>query len=79
MMHCVDCARKVRVLERWARLSRLALPEMQRLFRVSGLFSYRDRVNEGYRDRGNHFPVTFSPALLVGTPRTRDRNQGLSG
>ena len=38
MMHCVDCARKVRVLERWARLSRLALPEMQRLFR--GLWSF---------------------------------------
>src|SRR5215813_15550735 len=55
------CARKVRVLERQARLSHLALPEMLRLFFVRGVFSYRDELGatEGYLDRR---PVTVSVA-----------------
>jgi hypothetical protein len=62
MRYSVGCARKVRVLERKARLSHLALPEMLRLFFVSGLVSYRHRhgVNEGCSDRG---PLTVSVAL----------------
>src|SRR5215469_10283562 len=43
MRYGVGCARKVRVLERQARLSHLALPEVLRLFFVSGLLSRRDR------------------------------------
>ena len=47
MMHCVqcdnDCAHKGRVLEREARLSCLALPEMLRLFFVPDLLFCRHR------------------------------------
>ena len=59
MRYPVGCPRKVRVLEQQARLSHLALPEMLRLFRFSGLAScrYRHGVSEGYPDRG---PVTVS-------------------
>jgi hypothetical protein len=43
MRYGVGCARKVRVLERQARVSHLALPEVLRLFFVPGLLSRRDR------------------------------------
>jgi len=37
----------------------LAVPYMQRLFRVAGLVSYRQRINERYPDRE---PVTVTVA-----------------
>jgi hypothetical protein len=59
MRYPVGCPRKVRVLEQQPRLLYLALPEMLRLFRFSGLASCRHRhgVSEAYPDRG---PVTVS-------------------
>jgi hypothetical protein len=56
------CARKVRVLERQARVSHLALSEMLRLFLVCGFPSCRHRhvgANERYPDCG---PGTVSVA-----------------
>ena len=68
MMHCVQCSKELIAPERseyWSDGHACHVwhcPKCSACFGSLVFFPTETEFNEGYRDRGNHFPVTFSGA-----------------